>query len=139
MSTGYDAAFTLPEPEFLWIHDLMLVDQAASVVTDAATGRWTYANVGASVGFTGYIASVGRGEFQRAASVGIRADAVALIPHSVPVDVLNAETFTLNCGPDSKASRWLWGEYEITQARPNPSHVRAILTRIVGEKTPHAP
>ncbi|HMM95399.1 hypothetical protein [Phycicoccus sp.] len=134
---SYDEVFPLPDPDFLWVHSLVYLPQtSASVVTDDATGRWQYA-APASVAFDGYITSPGRRDIERGNARGISVDAVVLIPHSVPIPPDEAEHATLVCGPDSAASPWLWGEYEISEVRPNPSHIRAIMSRIVGEKPPH--
>ena len=137
----YDEAFPLPDPEFLWIHDLTYVPTtAASVITDEDTGRWEYAP-GPSVGFTGYIASAGRREVDRAATRGVTVDAVALMSHDDGEQLIvdRAEAGVLVCGSTSRADRWLHGTYTITEVRPNASHLRLILTRIAGESPPHGP
>lgn len=142
MTVNYDEAFPLPEPDFLWIHDLTYTPQtAASVVEDTSSGKWRYATApSVVVEFTGYITSAGRRDIERAKARGITADAVALISHDVPgIDPLTAEHAVIGCGSTSGASPWLWGDYTVGEVRPNPSHIRAILTRIVGEKPANAP
>ena len=137
---AYDPVFPLPEPDFLWVHDLTLVGQtSASTVVDEATGRWHYGEAAPSTTFTGYIGSVGRRETERAAARGIVADAVVLAPHSLPLAPDTAELHRLVCGPDSKATRWLHGSYKVSEVRPNASHLRLILTRLVGDTVPHEP
>lgn len=137
--TGYDEAFPLPEPEFLWIHDLTYTPAtAASVIVDPANGKWRYAP-SPSVQFTGYIAQADRREVARAATQGITVDAVALMSHTdgAALDPLAAEHGVVVCDGTSTASPWLHGQYTVTQVRPNPSHIRLILTRLVGEKPLH--
>lgn len=133
-----DPLFPMPEPTFLWVYRLWVVPQPASPVVDEETGRWRYAPAtGASV--SGYLALADRREVVRAAARGVQVSAVALVPNGTPVD----ETARLEARADAapplaEIPDHLLGAYEITEVRPNASHTRVVLNRLVGEDPPHA-
>lgn len=130
MTAFADPIFPLPDPGFLWVYNLVVHDQGASVTVGSGR-KWRWSNVsGASV--MGYVAAPDRREVDRAASRGVRLDAVALVPHGTAVE----EADELEVATTSGAPPTLWGRYEIQAVRPNPSHVRLLLVRIAGEAVP---
>jgi hypothetical protein len=138
VTTYADPVFPLPEPEFLWVYDL-LVHPASASVTVGAGRRWRYQEV-TPVGFVGYIGAPNPREVERAARRDVRIDAVALAPHGTAVsseDQLEAAAGVGSTGAEVPAV--FVGRYAIEAVRPNASHVRILLTRIDGEDPPHAP
>lgn len=135
-----DPIFPLPEPDFLWVHDLTIHSQtAASVVVDD-DGGWTYAQ-SASVGVVGYATAPNPREVERAASRGVVIDCIVLVPNGTAVkeeDDVTVPGSTLGFGGTAIPTAVLQGRYEVTGVRPNPSHCRVLLTRIKGEDPPHA-
>jgi hypothetical protein len=116
-----DAVFPLPEPTFLWVHDLTLNRMGPSVT---AEGFDTEVVVSAA-SVVGYLTAPDPKDIERAASAGIDADAVALVPLEVTVV---AEDRLVAAGVDG----WLDGTYRIRQVRETLTHLRLILTRSVG-------
>lgn len=121
-----DAVFPLPEPDFLWVHDLTIlpVGSVAGVVV-AADGSWQAASTVAGVAVTGYLTAPNPSEVNRAASDGITLSAVALVPRGTAVtdqDHLRA----------TGVDQYLDGTYRIRQVRPNLSHVRLLLEHVFG-------
>lgn len=136
MTEYADPAFPLPSPDFLFHHDLVVWTPASVVV---GRGR-KWVNQSASAGFTGYATAPSPSELRRAAARGVRVDAVALAPHGTVVDeACDLEVPAAPTNPGSVAPPTvLVGRYSIDAVRPNPSHVRIVLTRIRGENPPHA-
>jgi hypothetical protein len=133
MDTSYvDPVFPLPEPDFLWAHSLVAWSSASVVVGRARKWRTT----SASAAFDGYATAPSPRELRRADREGYVVDAVALAPHgATDLD----EDGTLEVTPGSGAPPVLVGRYTVRQIRPNPSHVRYVLTRVRGEgNPPHA-
>lgn len=137
MTDYADPVFPLPEPDFLWVYD-MVVHQAGASVTMTAGRKWV--NQSASAVFTGYIGGPNRREAEIAARNGVRIDATALAPHGTVIDEaddLEVPADPINPGSIAPPSMYV-GRYSITAVRPNPSHARVLLTRIRGETPPHA-
>jgi len=133
-----DPVFPIPAPEFLWIYDLV-VHPASASVTLGEGRRWRYEQ-SASVGFVGYIAAPNPRDVDRAARHDIRLDAVALAPHGTAVEAADQFEAPAAAGSTGHAVPSVFvGRYAIAEVRPNASHVRILLTRIVGEDPPHAP
>lgn len=138
MTDYTDPAFPIPPPTFLFVYDL-IVHPASASVTVGAGRRWRHQQ-SASVGFVGYIGAANPREVDRAASRGVRIDAVALAPHGTLVteaDQLEAPTEAATTG--NPVPSVYVGRYAISAVRPNASHVRVLLTRLAGEDPPHAP
>lgn len=132
VDTAYvDPVFPLPEPAFLWVHDLIAWTSASVVV---GRGR-KWVQQSASAGFTGYATDPSPREERRANALGVRIDAVVLAAHGA-TDL--GEDGTLEVPAASGAPPVLWGLYSVNAVRPNPSHVRYLLTRVRGEAPPHA-
>lgn len=130
----FDSVFPIGPPEFLWVHQLAYrPTTGASVVVDAE-GRWDYANI-TPTEFTGYITAPNPREVDRAATRGILLDAVCLAPHDVAV----TDACHLIVGAASGAPDWMVGTYTVNTVRPNPSHLRILLTRIRDELPAHDP
>lgn len=118
-----DPVFPLPEPTFLWVHNVS-VERRVNTTKDSE-GRWKTSTVPTLV--TGYMSNPEPEVIQRAASEGIRVDAVLLVPNGTAVskgDRVKAST--------SGIPSYLLGFYDVSNVRPNQSHVRVLLTRIGG-------
>lgn len=139
MDTAYeDPVFPLPEPEFLWVHSLVGWSSASVVV---GRGR-KWQTTSASAAFEGYATAPSPSERRRADREGYRVDAVALAPHGATgldedgtLEVPAAPLLPGHVAPPPV----LVGRYTVREVRPNPSHVRYVLTRVRGEgNPPHA-
>ena len=129
-----DPVFPLPEPDFLWVHTLTYrIHTGASVVVDAE-GHWVYGTA-TPVTFQGYLTAPNPTEFDRAAANAIRVDAVCLAPHGTAV----TEESTITADAASGVYPFLQGTYTVSTIRPNPSHLRCLLTRLDGELPEHDP
>lgn len=129
--TYQDPVFPLPDPSFLWVHDLIVwpVGSADDVEVDDE-GRWRD-SAGASVGFTGYLTAPDPRDVRRAAAVSEKLDAVALAPRDVE--------FTWPCYLEAAAASippLLRGWYTVAPPRPNASHTRLLLTRLPADPRP---
>lgn len=124
----FDSVFPIDPPDFLWVHTLTYrPTTGASVVVDAE-GRWNYGDT-TEVEFTGYITAPNPREVDRAATRGILLDAVCLAPHDVGI----TDSCHLTVAASSGAPEWMVGTYTVNTVRPNPSHLRILLTRIRDE------
>lgn len=121
-----DAVFPIPEPTFLWVHNLVVEQTGASaaLVVDGE-GGWSYDDALPTVTFTGYLTAPNPREIERAAKAGYVLDAVALAPLGTAV----AEQDRLVA---SSISGHLDGRYTVVQVRPNLSHLRVLCTRLKG-------
>lgn len=130
----FDTVFPIEDPTFLWAHDLTYRDNvAASVVVDGE-GHWVNADA-PETAFTGYLTAPNPREVARAAANGVILDAVCLAPHTVAV----GDDGTVIAGAGSGVPTWLVGSYRVTVVRPNPSHLRVLLTRVRDELPSHDP
>ena len=123
-----DLVFPLPEPDFLWVFDMvgLRMNGASVTVVDDGEGEWHHAPTGAvKVPFTGYVTAPNTREVDRAASRGTVLDAVALAPLGTAL----VEGDWLDCTKDPSIPPWLAHTFTITLARPNLSHIRLLLTR----------
>lgn len=126
-----DPVFPLPEPDFLWVHDLAYRDDsAASLVVDEER-KWTYADTPA-VTFTGYLTAPNPRDVDRADSTGVILDAVCLAPHGIGID----DNDVVVADSSSGVADYLQGSYRVGVVRPNPSHLRILLSRIKGDPQP---
>lgn len=126
-----DPLFPLPEPTILWVYDLAYRSASASPVVDAE-GRWRYDN-SALVGFVGYLSSPNTQAIRLAAAAGVAVDAVALAPNGLGI----SEEDELIAGPalglgGQAVPAYLAGLYRVTLLRPNPSHLRVLVSRVKG-------
>lgn len=122
----FDAVFPIEEPTFLFIHTLSYRGNDSTIVTDEE-GRWNHA-VTAPVEFTGYLTAPNPREVERAAAHGMTLDAVALCSHDV--DIPHTAHVTAAAGA---VPAWLVGTFRVIAVRPNPSHQRILLTRVIDE------
>lgn len=130
----FDTVFPIEEPTFLWTHTLTYRTLAAGDVVVDAEGHWVHADTPETT-FTGYLTAPNPREIDRAAARGVLLDAVCLAPHAVAVDDAGAVTADAASGVPS----WLIGTYRVTVVRPNPSHLRILLTRLRDEAPVHDP
>ena len=122
----FDAVFPIEQPTFLFIHTLTYrVNDPDTVVTDER-GHWNYA-AATPVSFTAYLTAPNPREIERAAAHGMTLDAVALCGHEVTIP------HTAHVTAATGVPTWLVGTYRVSAVRPNPSHQRLLLTRIVDE------
>lgn len=138
MTDYVDPVFPIPEPDFLWVHDL-ITHQTSASVTVGRGRKWV--NQSASVAFVGYASSPDRRELDRAARRGVRIDAVILAPHGTVIDEadqLEVPAETISASGTVAPPSTLVGRYRIDAVRPNPSHVRVLCMRIRGEDPAHA-
>lgn len=128
----FDTVFPIEEPTWLWTHTLTYRDHDAAAVTVDAEGRWTHDDTpGTPV--IGYLTGPNPREVDRAASRGIILDAVFLCAHDS--GVTDKSTVTATTGVPA----WLVGTYTVNVVRPNPSHLRVLLTRVRDELPDHDP
>jgi hypothetical protein len=120
--------FPIPEPEFLWVHNMvgLRMTGASMTVVEDAEGQWhREPSSAASVTFVGYVADAQPAEIDRAAARGIVLDAVALAPLSTAMQASD----WLDCTTDASIPPWLQHTFIIKLVNPNLSHVRLMLTR----------
>lgn len=126
---GFDAVFPLSPPTWLFQHTLTYrPNDAGNVITDQE-GNWHYEPV-PPVTFSGYLTAPGPQEVERAAAKGTVLDAVCLCANDA--GVTDSSTVEATTGVPA----WLVGKYRVINVRPNPSHSRVLLTRIVVDDAP---
>ena len=126
----FDTIFPIEEPTWLWTHTLTFQDNQAAAVDVDAEGRWSYADIpGTPV--VGYLTAPNPREIDRAASRGVILDAVFLCAHDTGVTDQSTVIATTGVPP------WLVGTYTVSVVRPNPSHLRVLLTRVRDELPSH--
>lgn len=117
-----DDVFPIPEPTWLWVHQLSISHTAGAASVIDSEGRWEYHNPEYDT-IMGYLTGANPEEIERAAQQGIRFNAVALVPRETVVqagdELIATNTNTL-----------LDGTYRISQVRPNLSHLRLMIDRI---------
>lgn len=123
-----DPVFPLPSPAFLFVHEV-LVGVQDTIVTQP-DGRWTRDPV-PTTPVRGYLTSPNPQETQIAAARGVTIDAVFLCPHGTPVRHQDRIDSTAANVPSV-----LKGRYTVTAVRPNPSHVRVLVTRVEADPVP---
>lgn len=123
-----DPVFPLPEPEFLWVHQLAFRNDSAALLDVDEEGKWTYDDSDLAT-FTGYLTAPNPREVDRADAHGVILDAVCLAPHGTGI----GDDDVVIAGAASGVASYLQGSYRVGVVRPNPSHLRILLSRIKGE------
>lgn len=119
-----DALFPIPNPDFLFVHSLVVWSRQGASVTPDADGRWQPGfTSAASAVVTGYLAGAPDvAETSAGQTRGESVGAVALVPIGTAVSHAD-EVEAVGISPA------LDGRYTVTGVRPNPSHLRVLLTR----------
>ena len=123
-----DAVFPLPEPDFLWVHNMvgLRMTGASPTVVDDGEGEWhREPSTAASIPFVGYVTAPKAREVDRAKALGTILDAVALAPLTTQL----GQGDWLDCTIDPSIPASLQHTYAIHLVRPNLSHLRLMLTR----------
>lgn len=122
----FDQVFPIEQPTFLFVHTLAYRVNDPSTVTTDEEGHWNYA-AETTVSFAGYLTAPNPREVERAAAHGMTLDAVALCGHEVNIP------HTAHLIAETGVPSWLIGTYRVMSVRPNPSHKRILLTRVLDE------
>lgn len=123
-----DPVYALPEPDVLWVFNMMglRMSGASPTVIDDGEGEWhRESGNAASVPFMGYVTAANPREADRAKARGWNLDAVALAPL---VTTLTQGDW-LDCTLDPTIPPPLRHTFVIKLDRPNLSHLRLLLTR----------
>jgi len=116
-----DPLFPFPEPDILWVYELIHTATAASLVATDDDGRWT--STGPSLTTVGYVAAPDNKAYRLAEVRGVQVDAVALVPRGFAVAVGDL------IDVPSTVPMGLPGRYRVNLVRPNPSHTRLLIER----------
>lgn len=120
-----DPLFPIPSPDMLFVYDLRVQPRGASIEVTPDGVPVPVTSLDGSVPVRGYVSTLGRTE--RPDEVGeVLARAVALVPLETAVE--ERDTLFVE-DTHGGLPRWLQGWWQVTEVRPNPSHIRVLLQR----------
>lgn len=117
-----DPLFPIQPPEFLFAYTLTIV-RASLLADDTDDEGWPILASATTTQVRGYVSPP---DPRTLVPQGEAVDAVALVPNGTVVDHRDL----LDVPGGQNIPLQLVGRFHINQVRPNPSHVRCLLTRI---------
>lgn len=129
-----DGIFSLPSPDFLFVHPIDVFSDGGTLSTDARGKTTQSTKLGAPDTTTkGYLTAPNESTDRNAGTLRESLDAVCLVNKDFPVK----SNAVIRCTHPSLPAN-LAGTYEVMQVRTNVSHTRLLLHRLTGPWEAHS-